>query len=124
MTKLTGTNWNHGKPDTTLRQEAVKLAYKFVPLPSGCSNCWGDLGEGCTDECRRSSAKHSEKIDEAVNAIEALITSEVRKAQREAARNLSEQITRYGDGAIAYHNGEATVLISKVLAQLNAGEVE
>lgn len=38
-----------------------------------CSNCWGDLGEGCSDECRRSSNEHSKKIDETVEALSELV---------------------------------------------------
>lgn len=56
-----------------LHAKSVWIAYKFVPLPSGCSNCWGDLGEGCSDECRQSSADHSKKIDEAAALIDRLV---------------------------------------------------
>lgn len=62
-----------------LRVSAVSIAYKLVPLPSGCSNCWGDLHEGCSDECRQSSEKHSKKIDEAVRLITELTASHIVK---------------------------------------------
>lgn len=26
----------------------------------GCDNCWGDLGSGCSEECRKSSNKSAE----------------------------------------------------------------
>lgn len=39
-------------------------------------------------------------------------------ARKESAQRLQQKITRYGDGEIAYHNGEATVSMSAVLEEL------
>ena len=71
MTKLTK------KQEKRLRSELVNLAYKIIPLPSGCSNCWGDLHEGCTDECRRSRDEHSEKIDLVIKRVKKLLAKEL-----------------------------------------------
>lgn len=72
---------NDHPKDKTYREELVSLAYKIVPLPSGCSNCWGDSGEGCTDECRRSSDEHSKKINETVQAIQEHIDKALKKLE-------------------------------------------
>lgn len=77
---------NDHPKDKTYREELVSLAYKIVPLPSGCSNCWGDSGEGCTDECRRSSDEHSKKINETVQAIQ----EHIDKALKELEELLKE----------------------------------
>jgi hypothetical protein len=52
-----------------LIHDIISLAYKVIPLPSGCANCWGGLHEGCTDECRKSSQLHHERIETLKNGI-------------------------------------------------------
>lgn len=99
-----------------LRAEAVRIAYKAVPLRSGCSNCWGDLGQGCTDECRQSSARHSEKIDETVEAILALITHHCHKKVLEGKIKELRKVN-----PIASHELAATVAdrMERLEAELN-----
>ena len=36
-----------------------KILDKYTPT-NGCSNCWGDLHEGCTDKCRKEFKKMGE----------------------------------------------------------------
>jgi len=35
-----------------VRLEMFRLINKYFPT-HGCDNCWGDLHEGCTDQCIR-----------------------------------------------------------------------
>lgn len=56
---------------------AWKIAYKYW-FPSGCDNCWGDLGIGCTDACRRSGNENTDKFTE----IKAIIQEFVPTSKR------------------------------------------
>jgi len=35
-----------------IRLKVHAITDEYTPT-HGCANCWGDLHEGCTDECRR-----------------------------------------------------------------------
>jgi len=34
------------------RLTIIELSNIFTPT-NGCDNCWGDLGQGCTEECKK-----------------------------------------------------------------------
>ena len=34
-----------------IRLEILRLTDKYTPT-YGCENCWGDLGQGCTEQCK------------------------------------------------------------------------
>ena len=88
-----------------LRQELVGLAYKYIELPSGCDNCWGDLHLSCTDDCRASSREHNEKIMDFVKTMYALL-SEQRKKERERAVEIVRAM-KYNDGRFDMEKAEA-----------------
>jgi predicted nucleic acid-binding Zn ribbon protein len=35
-----------------IRLKIYKLIDKYFPV-HGCDNCWGDLGQGCTEKCKK-----------------------------------------------------------------------
>lgn len=35
-----------------IRQRLFDLEKKYFPT-NGCDNCWGDLHQGCTEQCRK-----------------------------------------------------------------------
>ena len=39
----------------------IEEIQNMIPLPSGCDNCWGDLHQGCTDACKKSSDEYHKK---------------------------------------------------------------
>jgi len=45
------------------RLEIIRLSNKYTPT-NGCDNCWGDLGQGCTDKCKEEFHKSSEFVGE------------------------------------------------------------
>lgn len=95
-------------------EQIVSLAYKLVPLPSGCSNCWGDLGEGCTDECRRSSTEHSKKIDEATQSIKQLISEQVRQAEGRGRVEVLNALKQWADKTEVTYNDLIEAELKKV----------
>ena len=46
-----------------IRLEIIRLANKYTPT-NGCENCWGDLGQGCTYECKDEFKKATEFVEE------------------------------------------------------------
>jgi len=53
------------------------LAWKTVPLPDGCSNCWGDLHQKCTDECKASNDRHARKIKNVKKTIKQFLSQAI-----------------------------------------------
>jgi hypothetical protein len=41
------------------------IARKFIGTPKGCDNCWGDLYQGCSEECKRDRSKKHKKTRKA-----------------------------------------------------------
>lgn len=35
-----------------IRQKLIDLGRKYFPT-NGCDNCWGDLHQGCTEQCQK-----------------------------------------------------------------------
>ena len=35
-----------------IRKRLAEIEHKYFPT-HGCDNCWGDLHQGCTDQCNR-----------------------------------------------------------------------
>ena len=58
----------------------------------------------------------SETVDRVMQLIKARDEQREREIKRKVAQELQTKIVKYGDGVTAYHNGEAYVLISDVLA--------
>jgi len=44
-----------------IRLLIIQLSNKYTPT-NGCDNCWGDLGQGCTIDCKQEFKKSSEFI--------------------------------------------------------------
>ncbi len=42
-----------------IRLKRLEIMDKYAH-PNGCDNCWGDLHQGCTDQCRREFDKYGE----------------------------------------------------------------
>ena len=63
--------------------------------------------------------KYTDKPYRLMHLITLHTQKAVKEAKRESAKWLQKKLTRYGDGKIAYHNGEATVNISDILSELS-----
>jgi len=46
-----------------IRLDIIRLANKYTPTV-GCENCWGDLGQGCTEKCKDEFKKSNEFVGE------------------------------------------------------------
>lgn len=50
--------------DTLLRQKLKDAGFKF-PKKNGCANCWGDLHQGCDNDCGQEYDPTLENLIEA-----------------------------------------------------------
>jgi len=50
--------------DYELAKKLKDAGYKF-PANDGCANCWGDLGQGCSEECGK---EHCPTLSELIEA--------------------------------------------------------
>jgi hypothetical protein len=51
-----------------IRSMISRLQDKYTPT-HGCDNCWGDLHQECTKECKEEFEKSSEFVKELYNLI-------------------------------------------------------
>ena len=51
-----------------IRLEIIRLSDKYTPT-NGCNNCWGDLRQGCTEECKAEFKKSAQFISELYSLI-------------------------------------------------------
>ena len=42
-----------------IRLDIISLVGEYTPT-NGCENCWGDLGQGCTEKCKNEFKKASD----------------------------------------------------------------
>ena len=47
------------EPCLDIHKKVMDLTFKYAN-PKGCANCWGDLYQGCTDECKLEFRKYGE----------------------------------------------------------------
>lgn len=64
-------------------QIARKVVSKYV-LDKGCENCWGDLHQGCTDECKANWKLSNEVAD--------LLTTARAEGKREGVKAMVEKV--------------------------------
>lgn len=73
-----------------IRLMIIKLSNKHTPT-NGCENCWGDLGQGCTDKCKNESKLSYEFIKKMYSLVRlalkagALIVAEIDRPNSENA---------------------------------------
>ena len=56
------------------RLEIIRLSNKYTPI-NGCDNCWGDLGQGCTNKCKDKFKKSSDFVNELYNLVRGVLNT-------------------------------------------------
>jgi hypothetical protein len=51
-----------------IRLKIIKLSNKYTPT-NGCNNCLGDLGCGCSEQCKEEFKKSGEFVKELYNLV-------------------------------------------------------
>ena len=51
-----------------IRLTIIKLSNTYTPT-NGCKNCWGELRQGCSEECKKEFKKAAEFISELYSIV-------------------------------------------------------
>ena len=54
-----------------IRLKRLEIMDKYAH-PNGYNNCWGDLHQGCTEQCRREFEKYGELGEDLMDLIDLL----------------------------------------------------
>jgi len=63
-----------------VRLRLFKLGDKYFPT-NGCENCWGDLHQGCTDECKEEFRKSGEFMGDLWSLVKLILPSKKKNSK-------------------------------------------